>query len=60
MEFSRRRLLPEWCKPVSVVKLDETRLGLRVVRPDGERMTMPLDQATFAMLLPRGSWTRPR
>lgn len=60
MEFSRRRQLPEWCKPVSIVRLDETGLGLRVMRPDGERMTMPLGQATFEMLLPRGFRTRPR
>jgi hypothetical protein len=48
-------MAPQWCKPVSIVKLDEHRLGLRVVRPDGERMTMPLGAATFRML-----WPKPR
>jgi hypothetical protein len=44
---------PAACKPVSIVELNEKCLGLRVVCASGERMTVPLGQATFEMLWPK-------
>ena len=41
---------PTSCRYVSVVKLDEKSLGLRFECASGERMTMPLAQATLKML----------
>jgi hypothetical protein len=41
---------PAECKPLSIVRLDEKYLGLRLACASGERMTMPLGQATFEML----------
>jgi hypothetical protein len=43
----------------SVVKLDETCLGLRLKLSSGARVTMPLGQTTFHMNLDR-VWTQPR
>jgi len=43
----------------SVVRLDEKRLGLRLRLSSGERVTMPLGQASFHMRLDR-VWTQPR
>jgi hypothetical protein len=45
-------------KPLSLVSLQHGQLGLRLTTASGERMTMPLAQATFKMLLPPG--LRPR
>ncbi len=51
MEFKLPRpWWPETCKPVSIVKLDESCLGLRFTCASGERMTMPLGTATLKML----------
>jgi len=44
---------PAECKPLSIVRLDEKSLGLRLACASGERMTMPLGQATFEMLWPK-------
>ncbi len=44
---------PETCKPVGVVKLDETCLGLRFKCASGGRMTMPLGPVTFKMIWPK-------
>jgi len=44
---------PETCKPVSIVKLDEARLGLRFKCASGDRMTMPLTPATLGMIRPK-------
>jgi len=41
-------------RPVSLVTLKQGQLGLRLTTASGERMTMPLAQATFKMLLPPG------
>ena len=59
-DFNPLRGWPGSCKPTSIVRLDEARLGLRMTCGTGERMTMPLAQATFAMLLPRGFRPTPR
>jgi hypothetical protein len=53
-EFNPLRDWPGSCKPTSIVKLDDKRLGLRFTSSKSGRMTMPLGQATFTMLLPRG------
>jgi hypothetical protein len=55
-EFIPRPLWPEGCKPTSLVKLGEKRIGIRMTLASGERMTMPLSDATFKML----RWRKPR
>jgi hypothetical protein len=49
--------MPWWnacgSKPQSIVRLDDRRLGLRVRLASGDRVTMPLGQATFDMRDPK-------
>ena len=52
-DFIPRPLWPDGSKPVSLVKLGARQIGLRMQLTTGERMTMPLTPATFAMLLPK-------
>jgi hypothetical protein len=58
-DFIPRPLWPEGCKPTSLVKLRGNGIGIRLTFESGERMTMPLGQATIEQMFPR-FWFRRR